>query len=87
MQGIDAAQIQKLKEDFSRIMVDLDKVTDIDAQIQELIEREEQSRRELIIYEREIPQLKLQISQLDKISDLLKNEKNCAKNTGALNIS
>lgn len=81
------AQIQKLKEDFTKILVDLDKVTDIDASIQELIEREEQSRRELIVYEREIPQLKLQINQLEKIGDLLKNEKNCAKNTGALNIS
>lgn len=87
IQGIDMAQINKLKEDFNKILVDLDKVTDIEPQIQELIEREEQSRRELIIYEREIPQLKLQIGQLDKMSDLLKNEKNCAKNTGVLNIS
>ena len=70
---VSQSDLARLQAKFDEVSRELESLSNVDAQLNELDERYESSRRELESYERELPKLRQNIAELT----LLLNTMNC----------
>jgi len=61
---VSRSELEKLKAKFTEVSRELDTVSNVDAQINDLAERYETSRKELESYEQELPKLRQSVADL-----------------------
>ena len=66
--------MDSLRKEFDELAKEIDEKTSIESTLSNLAEQREMNVKEIIEYEKEMPALRIQVAELEKIAEALKNE-------------